>query len=522
MVLRVGAAGPGGGGGSGTVTSVSVVSANGFSGTVANATTTPAITVRTTITGILSGNGTAISAASTTGSGAVVLATSPTLVTPVLGVAAATSINKVALTEPASAATLTIADGKTLTANNSITLAGTDATTMTFPATSATIARIDAAQTFVTGQIVNGTLRLGTVSSATGQLLLANSASANLTTIQAGNASAARTYTWPTDFGAAGSVLTDAGGDGTLSWAAASGGITQLTGDVTAGPGSGSVAATLATTQPGAHTWQATQTFTPTANTEAIVVSGYSLTGSNAQSALSIAGTWNTTGTPTAFKLNLTDTASNAASLLMDLQVGGASLVNVRKDGVPFFLGSAMVLGSSGTFQLGSSGSATTFRVFPRGDSLELLSGEVRLPASILGFSTGFGVTPDVILRRDAANVLALRNGTAAQTLRWYHTFTDLSNRQNGALLTAAGYVEIAAETAGTGADNVDIRLTPAGTGAVNLPGGDIFLRTRAAITSGPGAGAGTLTNAPSAGDPDVWIPIDNNGTTVWFPAWAA
>ena len=47
----------------GTVTSVSVVSANGFAGTVANSTTTPAITLTTTITGILKGNGTAISAA---------------------------------------------------------------------------------------------------------------------------------------------------------------------------------------------------------------------------------------------------------------------------------------------------------------------------------------------------------------------------------------------------------------------------------------------------------------------------
>jgi len=47
----------------GTVTSASVVSANGFAGTVANATTTPAITVSTTVTGLLKGNGTAISAA---------------------------------------------------------------------------------------------------------------------------------------------------------------------------------------------------------------------------------------------------------------------------------------------------------------------------------------------------------------------------------------------------------------------------------------------------------------------------
>jgi hypothetical protein len=49
--------------GTGTITSVSVVSANGFAGTVATATTTPAITLTTTITGLLKGNGTAISAA---------------------------------------------------------------------------------------------------------------------------------------------------------------------------------------------------------------------------------------------------------------------------------------------------------------------------------------------------------------------------------------------------------------------------------------------------------------------------
>lgn len=51
-------------GASATVQSVSVVSANGLAGTVATATTTPAITLSTTVTGLLKGNGTAISAAS--------------------------------------------------------------------------------------------------------------------------------------------------------------------------------------------------------------------------------------------------------------------------------------------------------------------------------------------------------------------------------------------------------------------------------------------------------------------------
>ena len=49
--------------GGGTVTSVSVVTANGLAGTVATSTTTPAITLTTSITGVLKGDATAISAA---------------------------------------------------------------------------------------------------------------------------------------------------------------------------------------------------------------------------------------------------------------------------------------------------------------------------------------------------------------------------------------------------------------------------------------------------------------------------
>lgn len=65
--------------------------------------------------------------------------TSPVLITPTLGVATATTVNKVALTAPATGSTLTIADGKTLTASNTLTLAGTDGTTITFPSTSISV-----------------------------------------------------------------------------------------------------------------------------------------------------------------------------------------------------------------------------------------------------------------------------------------------------------------------------------------------------------------------------------------------
>lgn len=63
-----------------------------------------------------------VAATANTGTGAVVRETSPTLVTPILGVAAATTVNKVALTAPATGSTLTIADGQTLTVNGSATI----------------------------------------------------------------------------------------------------------------------------------------------------------------------------------------------------------------------------------------------------------------------------------------------------------------------------------------------------------------------------------------------------------------
>jgi hypothetical protein len=67
--------------------------------------------------------------------------TAPVLTAPNLGVATATTINKYTFTAPATAATLTILDGKTATFNNSITFAGTDATTITFQGTDTYVGR---------------------------------------------------------------------------------------------------------------------------------------------------------------------------------------------------------------------------------------------------------------------------------------------------------------------------------------------------------------------------------------------
>jgi hypothetical protein len=58
------------------------------------------------------------------------------------------------LTISTTTGTFTLTNAKTLAVQNTLTLAGTDSTTMTFPTTSATIARTDAGQTFTGAQVV--------------------------------------------------------------------------------------------------------------------------------------------------------------------------------------------------------------------------------------------------------------------------------------------------------------------------------------------------------------------------------
>jgi len=98
--------------------------------------------------------------------------------------------------------------------------------------------------------------------------------------------------------------------------------------------------------------------------------------GSLAGSALNIAQTWNTTGSPTAIKLNVTNTASGAGSLLADLQVGGVSKFKIDS------AGNVTIASNAGT-ELISSG-ASSFQI-TSGGGLALLAGA----SSNLSFGAG-------------------------------------------------------------------------------------------------------------------------------------
>jgi hypothetical protein len=97
--------------------------------------------------GTNSSNNVTISHVASSGSGSVCLTTSCSMTTPTLGAASATTINKLTITPPATGSTLTITDGKSVQVSNSLVLAGTDSTTMTFPSTSGAVMTADSTTT---------------------------------------------------------------------------------------------------------------------------------------------------------------------------------------------------------------------------------------------------------------------------------------------------------------------------------------------------------------------------------------
>ena len=134
-----------------------------------NTITATALELKTAVTG-------------TTGSNNLVFSDSPTLVTPSLGNATASSINKLTITTPATGSTLTISDGKTLNVNNSLTLTGTDSSSINL-GTGGTVAYLsDKLSAFST---TSSSELAGVISDETGSGLLVFNNSPSLTNPQA-------------------------------------------------------------------------------------------------------------------------------------------------------------------------------------------------------------------------------------------------------------------------------------------------------------------------------------------------
>lgn len=190
--------------GSATVAPIITYDVKGRLITVSSATITPAV-------GSITGLGTGIGAALAINAGS---AGAPVLFNGAGGTPSSlvgTNISGTAANLTAGSVTgLTIASGKSLTVSNILTLAGTDSTVMTFPTTSATIARTDAANTFTGNQGfgIAASTPIHVKAPATG-------ASDTLTLQTAADSSDSALVYWRNNSGAALMRMGSIGGDGT-------------------------------------------------------------------------------------------------------------------------------------------------------------------------------------------------------------------------------------------------------------------------------------------------------------------
>jgi len=123
---------------------------------------------------------------------------------------------------------------------------------------------------------------------------------------------------------------------------------------------------------------------------------GTTQTGSSANGLLDLSQTWNTIGTVRALKINVTNTASNAASLLADFQVAGTSKAKIDISGVITALG--LSLPNSGAY-FSSFGTINTTVA----SSIAVPDGNIIIKnanntGATSGYSTQLGVTMPVVL----------------------------------------------------------------------------------------------------------------------------
>jgi hypothetical protein len=122
-------------------------------------------------------------------------------------------------------------------------------------------------------------------------------------------------------------------------------------------------------------------------------------------------------------------------------------------------------------------GGTQTFRWSANGFFFTTSTGQVAVSSGgSFAFSSGTAgaAGADLAIYRDAANTLALRNGTNAQTFNVYNTYTDASNYERGALYWSSNLLILSAQGAGTGS----VRQVVLSGNAVNINpavGGWIF-----------------------------------------------
>lgn len=222
--------------------------------------------------------------------------------------------------------------------------------------------------------------------------------------------------------------------------------------------------------------------FTYSSTNKAVTLGGATLTAS--APVLDLTQTWNSSGvTFTGVKLNVTDTASAAATKLLDLQQAGTSIFNVRRGFISSAKTDRTVLGisrfsyvirdSAGGFTGWGTDENSTIGVTISDTAVNLVSGgQLTWCNNTTNVPAG---STDLILARDAANTLAQRNSTNAQRFNLYNTYTDASNYEQLSIYFTANIGVVGTGALGTGTQRRlilaggDLMLQASGTNAWNV-----------------------------------------------------
>jgi hypothetical protein len=226
---------------------------------------------------------------------------------------------------------------------------------------------------------------------------------------------------------------------------------------------------------------------------------------------LDLKQTWaNSTQTFTGLRLNVTDRGSASSSRLADFQVNGTSRFSIASTG-DISLNNGFGTFSTSGFSLTSSFTATFTGVGNSAGFFRTNYGIILLTNSTLGWGSNLNneATVDTALVRDAAGILAQRNGTNGQIARWSRTHTDASNYERVELDCSTNTFRFGPRAAGTGTARVLYLET----------GSTVVASLASAATVGTGARAfvtdATATTFASvvAGGGSNRVPVYSDGT---------
>jgi hypothetical protein len=473
--------------------------------------------------------------------------TSPVMTTPSLGVASATSINKVAITAPATGSTLTIADGATLTASATATVSGTNTGDQTISITGDVTASGSTSALASTVTKINGTSLAGL---ATG--ILKNTTGTGVPSIAVSGSDYAPATS--------GSSILYGNGAGGFSNVTIGSGVAFSGGTLSATGNGGTVTSVSVTTANGVSGTVATSTTTPaisltlgditpskitalnnTGSYQAIIgrISGGDRVGIAGQATGDGVGFVFFDVTESVFRPSIFDASSHS------FKISGASTTSITSTGFQGAIG--VTTAAAGSFTTLGSNSTTTLNgtTIPASSTLLVSGGALGTPASgtvtnLTGTASintngahngSVGATTPSTVRATQISAGGTPNGTFVLEAYGADGGNLIASRNSGAnntsiriqandaatYLTSAGPGNVNFEnSAGTylrvanGTLNINTFGNLAVTGALSSTGGASFTSASSAITYSEGLSGFGSFYAKSSGINDAYLFLGN------------